>query len=111
MSKMSIPESDPTYLLSINEEDTVRKLGLTWQPSTDCFKFVFKDLSKPVHMTERTLLSNINSVYDPVGFLTPALIRGKMFMQQLWSSKLNWDTQLSTEMQTKWTNFYQGLKS
>jgi len=29
MSKMSIPESDPTYLLSINEEDTISTLGLT----------------------------------------------------------------------------------
>jgi len=74
MSKMSIPERDPTYLLSINEEDTVSTLGLTWQPSTDCFKFVFKYFSRPVHMTKRILLSNINSVYDPVGFLTPALI-------------------------------------
>lgn len=110
MSKMSIPERDSTYLLSINEEDTVSTLGLTWQPSNDCFKFIFKDLSRPFHMTKRTLLSNINSVYDPVGFLTPALIRGKIFMQQLWSSKLNWDTPLSTELQTKWTNFYQGLK-
>ncbi|XP_029347204.1 uncharacterized protein LOC100569539 [Acyrthosiphon pisum] len=110
MSKMLVPERDPTYLLSINEEDTVSTLGLTWQPSNDCFKFIFKDLSRPFHMTKRTLLSNINSVYDPVGFLTPALIRGKMFMQQLWSSKLNWDTPLSTELQTKWTNFYQGLK-
>lgn len=81
MSKMSIPESDPTYLLSINEEDTVSTLGLTWQLSNDCFKFIFKDLSKPLHMTKRTLISNINSVYDPVGFLTPALIRGKIFMQ------------------------------
>jgi len=83
MSKMSTPEKDPTYLLSINEEDTVNTFGLTWQPSTDCFKFVFKDFSRPVYMTKRTLLSNINSVYDPVGFLTHALIRGKMFMQQL----------------------------
>ncbi|XP_025405027.1 uncharacterized protein LOC112679449 [Sipha flava] len=111
MSKMSIPESDPTYLLSINEEDTVSTLGLTWQPSNDCFKFVFKDLSRPLHMTKRTLLSNINSVYDPVGFLTPALIRGKIFMQHLWSSKLNWDTPLSPDLQTKWTNFYQSLQS
>lgn len=111
MSKMSIPENDPTYLLSINEEDTINTLGLTWQPSIDCFKFIFKDWSRPFRMTKRTLLSNINSVYDPVGFLTPALILGKIFMQQLWSLKMNWDTPLSEELQTKWVNFYQGLKS
>jgi len=50
-------------------------------------------------MTKRTLLS---IVYDSVGgFLTPALIPGKMLMQQLWFSKLNWDTPLSVELQTK----------
>lgn len=86
---MSIPESDSTYLLSINKEDTISTLGLIWKPSTGCFKFVFKNLLRPVHKTKQTLLSNTISVNDPVGFLTPALIRGRMFMQQLWSSKLN----------------------
>jgi len=111
MSKMSLQKNDPAYLLSISEEDTISALGLTWKPSTDCFRFIFKVCSRPVRMTKRTLLSNINSVYDPVGFLTPALILGKIFMQQLWSTKLNWDTPLSEELQIKWTTFYQGLKS
>jgi len=110
LSKMSNSESQSNYMLSISDDETISTLGLVWQPKLDAFKFIFKPWSQPLQLTKRSLLSDINRVFDPVGFVSPALIRGKMFMQQLWSSKLNWDTPLSTELQTKWTNFYQSLK-
>ncbi|VVC41719.1 Retrotransposon, Pao [Cinara cedri] len=44
-------------------------------------------------------------VYDPAGFLTPALIHEQFCMLQLWTLKLNWDTSLLEALQTKWTNF------
>jgi len=108
MSKMKRPEMDSTYLISINEEETVSTLGLTWQPSTDCFKYVFKPWSPGIHMTKRTLLSDINSVFDPIGLLSPALVLGKIFIQHLWTLKINWDT--PNDMQSKWTQFYSSLK-
>lgn len=79
---------DPTFVLKLTEDDMVTALGLTWQPITDQFHFTFKHWSPPSNMTKRTLLSDINSVYDPIGLISPALILGKIFIQQLWG--MNW---------------------
>jgi len=60
-------------------------------------------------MTKRSLLSDINSVYDPIGLITPILIKGKIFLQQLWSLKIDWDEVLSDDICSRWTNFYSSL--
>lgn len=62
-------------------------------------------------MTKRTLLSDINSIYDPIGLISPALILGKIFIQQLWAMKLNWDDILLVDLQARWTTFYNSLQS
>jgi len=54
-----------------------------------------------LQLTKISLLSDINRVFDPVGFVSPVLIRGKVFLKQLWALKLSWDTPLPPEMQQK----------
>lgn len=61
-------------------------------------------------MTKRSLLSDINSIYDPIGLISPILIKGKIFLQQLWSLKLDWDEVLSDDICSRWTNFYSSLQ-
>jgi len=92
--------SDPYYLLMLTENDAVSTLGVMWQPSTDSFRFSMKPWFPPERMTRRTLLSDINSIYDPMGLVTPVLIKGKIFVQQLWSFKLGWDDTLSTDFKS-----------
>jgi len=111
LSKMFNSESQSNYMLSISDKETISTLGLVWQPRLDCFKFIFKPWSQPLQHTKRSLLSDINWVFDPVGFVSPVLIRGKVFLQQLWALKLSWDTPLPPEMQEKWIQFYASLKS
>jgi len=55
-------------------------------------------------------LSDINSVYDPIGLIAPLLIKGKIFIQQLWSFKIDWDEVLLFEFKLKWTKFYSSLQ-
>jgi len=62
-------------------------------------------------MTKRSLLSDINRIYDPLGLLSPVLIKGKVFLQQLWFLKLNWDSTLSPDLQGRWIKFYSCLKA
>lgn len=76
-------QEDPNYMVKLSEEDVISTLGLLWQPFTDCFKFAIKDWSSPPCMTKRTLLSDVNSIYDPIGLIVPVLIKGKIFIQQL----------------------------
>jgi len=83
------------------DNDTVATLGLLWQPATDNFLFSVEDWCPPPRMTKRSLLSDINSVFDPVGLISPVLIKGKIFIQQLWALKISWDEVLSEDLQSR----------
>lgn len=61
-------------------------------------------------LTKRKLLSELNRVFDPLGFLGPMLIKGNIFLQHLWQQKIDWDAPLQVEIQDKWRNYYSGLE-
>ena len=48
------------------------------------------------------MLKSIATVFDPLGFFTPATLRGKLFLQELWASEKEWDEKLEEEMLHKW---------
>lgn len=59
--------------LSGEDVPTQRSLGLLWEATSDTCTFsVTKDL-KP--FTRRGVLSTINSIFDPMGFLAPVTIQ------------------------------------
>jgi len=102
-------QKDPNFMVNIIETEVLSMLGLRWQPSIDSFRFAMKDWAPPQHITKRTLLSDINSVYDPLGLLSSVLMKGKIFIQQVWSLKVGWDDTLSEEIRSKWLKFYSSL--
>ncbi|CAI6373534.1 unnamed protein product [Macrosiphum euphorbiae] len=56
--------------------------------------------------TKRILLSDLNRILDPLVFLTPSLTKGKIFLQQLWQIKIDWDHPIPDEIREKWLRFY-----
>ncbi|CAI6362765.1 unnamed protein product [Macrosiphum euphorbiae] len=102
-------QKDPNFMINLTETEVLSALGLLWQPSIDSFRFAMKNWNAPQHISKRTLLSNINSVYDPLGLLSSVLIKGKIFIQQVWSLKVGWDDILSEEIRSKWLKFYSSL--
>ena len=84
---------------------TEKVLGITWSPSDDEFHFKVKlnfvpkrnkrkkqqhiqseniSSSIPEQLTKRVILSQVNSIYDPLGLAGPFTIRGKILMRELW---------------------------
>ena len=47
--------------------------------------------------TKRKVLSLVSSVFDPLGWVSPLTVRGKIFLQTLWKEKMCWDQTLNTE--------------
>lgn len=103
-------QSDTNFVISMIDNSTVATLGLLWQPSTNKFLFSVGNWCPPLKMTKRSLLSDIHSVFDPIGLVSPALIKGKIFIQQLWALKIRWDDVISDDLQHRWTKFYSSLK-
>ena len=79
----------------------LKVLGISWTPTEDQFCFVVKSLSalatsgKPI--SKRFFLRLVASLFDPLGWLSPFLLRGKRIIQELWSENLQWDEPITSK--------------
>ncbi|XP_042281759.1 uncharacterized protein LOC121906755 [Thunnus maccoyii] len=79
---------------------TQRSLGLLWEIKSDTFTFSVAHDSKP--FTRRGVLSTVNSVFDPLGFLAPVTIQGRALLRELTAELSDWDTTLPEDKLSKW---------
>ena len=80
--------------LSIDNRLSVKTLGVVWSISSDQFSFSAAPLVEDIILTKRKFLSKISRLFDPLGFVTPFLIRAKILMQEVWISGIDWIDQL-----------------
>ena len=48
-------------------------------------------------------------MFDLLGFLSPFLVRAKMFLQQAWLDALAWDEVLPSEQKEEWRSWFTEL--
>ena len=78
------------FLKSIPEQDRVKEtitkvLGILGNTVAD--QLAVKG-SKPIECSsKREVLKSIATVFNPLGFFTPATLQGKLFLQELWASE------------------------
>ncbi|GFX12004.1 integrase catalytic domain-containing protein [Trichonephila clavipes] len=90
--------------LEIHPDECSKALGLTWNSMKDIFIFNLK-VNFPDNITKRSFLSQSARLFDPLGFLTPCTVSIKIFYQQLWLLKLDWDSPLPEALATNWKTF------
>ena len=74
-------------------------LGMLWDTNSDKLAVTVPNAGTPT--TRRELISVISKVFDPLGVLSPWVIRGKILFQSTWqgSKSAAWDDRLSDEVQ------------
>ncbi|XP_055584979.1 uncharacterized protein LOC129737844 [Uranotaenia lowii] len=94
-----------------------RVLGITWDPVKDRFSFPIQfsgELTRYIETSERptkrTALRCLMSLFDPLGLLSPYMIHGKIIMQDLWRSGVQWDEQMRDAEFEKWTRWTRLLR-
>lgn len=99
----SIPEDKqarPTVNLDLDELPIERSLRVLWNVEKDVFQFeVFKPDKQA---TKRGILSAISSLYDPMGFVCPAVLEAKKIMQRPWKLQLAWDDPIPESELAHW---------
>ncbi|GFX95392.1 uncharacterized protein TNCV_3684441 [Trichonephila clavipes] len=80
---MTNEDQDMQMVLGLSSDLVSDKLSCKLPSNLDCTQ------KRPV--TKRVLLSVINSVYDPIGFMAPALLLAKLLVQEAWRGKIGWD--------------------
>ena len=77
-----------------------RTLGIQWDTDMDAFTFSMKLQDKP--MTRRCILSVVNSVYDPLGFLAPVVLPAKLLLKELCKEQHGWDESIGKKHAEDW---------
>ncbi|KAF8766807.1 hypothetical protein HNY73_019835 [Argiope bruennichi] len=87
-----------------------KTLGVSWKSLEDCFVFrVAVDLKNSYN--KRCVISTIARLFDPLGLLGPVVAKAKIFMQSLWSLKIDWMDELPPERANEWHQFLEDFKS
>lgn len=84
-----------------------RALGLQWCIESDVFRF--RMLGKQGPYTRRGMPSMLTSVYDPLGFIAPVTLPGKVLLQKLCRRKYGWDDNLPCDILQQWTRWLEEL--
>lgn len=92
-----------------DDSRSVKTLGLEWDSKEDLFRYPFKIKEDNSLITKRTILSTISTIFDPLGLVSPVLIKSKIILQRLWQLNLTWDESLPVELHTMWTNYQDEL--
>ncbi|XP_067369271.1 uncharacterized protein [Channa argus] len=109
LPKEECADSIKTLDMALGEPLFERALGIQWCVFSDDFQFRITVKEQP--LTRRGVLSTVASIYDPLGFLAPFVLRGKQILQQLCQDKVGWDESLPEELRTQWMSWLQYLQN
>ncbi|XP_059053595.1 uncharacterized protein LOC131847882 [Achroia grisella] len=88
--------------LSFSESTST--LGIGWNPPTDTLHFPIKFPCsvETANLSKRAVLSSIFRIFDPLGLLSPCVVRAKIILQQIWLLKVGWDEPVPDNIQMEW---------
>ena len=117
--------------VKVVERDTDKRniekvLGIAWNKCSDTLTFNTKldfsigkrssffashellQESIPKVLTRRMILAQVNRMYDPLGLISPFVVRAKIMMRKLWVSEpiLGWDDPLPDSLKEDWTKYF-----
>ena len=85
-----------------------KALGVLWKPE-DIIGFKISIVEKP--LTRRGLLAMLSSIYDPLGLVSPFLLKGRKIIQELCKGNFQWDDDIPEDIKIKWLKWKRQLAS
>ncbi|XP_068231963.1 uncharacterized protein [Palaemon carinicauda] len=109
----AVPEGErdksvATLDLSKDELPTECALGIKGDMSSDEFTFKINLKEKP--RPRRGVLSAVASLYDPLGFVAPFTLKGKMLLQDLCRHNLPCDEEMNNDEANRWSRWTSQLQ-
>lgn len=87
----------------------LRSLGLSWDIARDVFTYQVSEDDKPY--TKRGLLSTVHSIFDPLGFVAPVILGGRLLLKEaVQNNIIGWDEPLPDKVESDWEDWKRSLK-
>ena len=86
------------------ETQVTKTLGIVYNARNDHFSYQLNSPSD-CQLTKAQVLSEIASIYDPIGWIGPVVLKAKIFMKKLWLNNLQWKDVLPDDLQREWNDF------
>ena len=109
LNSIPIKDRSSEIILENNPLPTIKTLGILWVAEEDVFTFRCTPPLTDFKVTKRNILSKIATVFDPLGFLSPYIIRAKVLIQELWAAGIDWDDDLDEITKTKVSKWFEEL--
>ncbi|XP_062533405.1 uncharacterized protein LOC134202420 [Armigeres subalbatus] len=94
------------------QNDYERVLGILWSTTDDAFSFsteMKKDIIDLINSnerpTKRQLLKCLMTLFDPLGLLSHFIVHGKILLQDVWRSGIQWDEKVNDDLHRRWQNW------
>lgn len=105
-----IPESEQAVSvvnLDINDLPTECTTGLKRDVENDEFVWEVQKkvmvLSNQKVVSRRSILSIVCSLFDPLGFISPYVMKAKLLLQELCRKRLDWDEIIGKTEERQWS--------
>ncbi|XP_022816835.1 uncharacterized protein LOC111349816 [Spodoptera litura] len=90
--------------LDITLDGITRALGLYWNMGKDQFQYSLNLPAKSRTLTKRTILADLQRLFDPLGWLAPSVLPAKLLIQKLWLQGVTWDEEIDEDIATEWNS-------
>nr|XP_058942387.1 uncharacterized protein LOC131770692 [Pocillopora verrucosa] len=103
-----IPAEDRAQTIDLEENklSTTKTLGVLWTADLDTFSFKYS-LTPETELTKRKGLKKTATIFDPLGFLAPYVVRAKILIQQAWVEATGWDVPLPGHHHKQWKSWFE----
>ena len=107
----NVPPEDQVTEMEIEGDHMygAKTLGVIWLAHEDVFTFRFKPVEDGFVCSKRNVLKKVASLFDPLGFLAPYIVRAKILLQKMWSCGLDWDQPLDFELKAEVMEWFSEL--
>ena len=85
-----------------NPGEYTKTLGIEWNASMDHFRLTVAKLPPLEHVSKRFLVSDVAKTFDILGWFSPAMVKVKILLQQLWELKVDWDDTVPPQIHDNW---------
>ena len=84
---------------------------MRWEVNEDKFFYVCKPVIDQARVTRRGILSQVASMYDPLGLISPIGLRGRQIFQEATRLKLSWDEVVPFHIAKRWMAWWGSMSS